>query len=175
MRRRNFLTVAASTAVGGCLSELPGTGPPIDVDCPSFSEGVDPVCAHTASNPPLVLRPSSWKLPKGSGVALTFTVSNEADATARVTSVPSLKRRTDDGWKHQWPMVKTGDASELEPGATYSWEFDFYREETTRDTDENVGLYALEAGTYAAVVGAKLGDRSLECIAPFEVEASGDE
>ncbi|WP_435179767.1 hypothetical protein [Halorussus sp. AFM4] len=177
MRRRRFLALAGSTAsatataaaTAGCLSALPGAGPPIDVGCPSFSADAESVCAHTASSPPVVLRPSSWTLSAGSGVALEVTFSNESDRDAHTGQFPSLKRREDGEWTHVWPMVKSGSGPTVAPGGSYSWEFRFEKERPAHESDENVDLYALDPGTCALVLGAGVGDRSYHCVAPFEV------
>ena len=179
MRRRTLLEALGTLgllALGGCLSKLPGSGPPIDAECPTLSDNAESVCAHTDSafsDPPLALRPDSWRLESGSGVSLTFAFENESDRAAKFAAFPSLKRRTDDGWKHVWPIVVPPLERRIEPGASYSWEFLFYKEGATGDADETVDLYALDPGTYAAVVAAELGDRTVQCVAPFEVGAEG--
>lgn len=173
MNRRTLLGVVGSLAIGGCLSDLPGFGPPVDAECPTLSENADSLCAHTASDPPLALRPSSWHLESGSGVSLTVTLENGSDRAAEFVEFPSLKRRTDDGWKHVWPIVLPPLEHRFEPGGTYSWEFLFYEEQATSDADETIDLYELDPGTYAAVVAAELGDRTVQCVAPFEIGGEG--
>jgi hypothetical protein len=168
VRRRTFLAFATSTALGGCLSDPSGDYAPVDVDCPTLLEDADSLCAHTG-DPELALRPSSWELADGANVSVKFALSNDADETARVADFPSLKRRADDGWEHVWPMLTPTLEKRLQAGSSYSWEFTFYKEGTEYDADEHVELYELEPATYAAVVGAELGDRPVQCVAPFEV------
>ena len=179
MNRRTLLALVGSLtgafAVSAYLSDSGEPEPSVDVGCPSFADEADSLCAHTASGPPLALRPSSWQLPSGSNVSLTFELSNESDATVRFASVPSLKRRVDGEWKHAWPMVAPKLTNRLEPGASFSWEFAFYEEETTTSADERVALFALDPGTYAAVLVAELGDRPVRCVAPFEVGTAASE
>lgn len=176
MNRRTLLALVGSLtggiAVGAYLSDSYGTEPPVDAGCPSFADGADSLCAHTADDLSLALRPSSWRLDSGSNVALTFELTNESDATVRFASVPVLKRRTDDEWKHVWPMVTPKLTNRLEPGASFSWEFAFYAERTTTAADERVAMFALDPGTYAAVLTAEFGDRTVQCVAPFEVGES---
>lgn len=170
MNRRTLLALVGSFAASGCLSSVPGVGPPIDAGCPSLADEADSLCAHTAFDPPLELRPSSWQLSSGSNVSLRFELSNESETAARFATVPSLKQRVDDEWKHVWPMLMPKLTNRLEPGTSFSWEFTFYKEETAFDTDERVELFALDPGTYATVLVAELGDRTVQCVAPFEVE-----
>jgi hypothetical protein len=168
VNRRTLLGTLGTLAAAGCLSDVPGVGPPVDADCPALSDGADSLCAHTG-DPPLALRPSAWELADGANVSLKFTLENESDRAAEFVGFPSLKRRVDDGWKHLWPLVLPPLEHRVEPGNAYSWEFLFYAEDAAHDADERVDLYELEPGTYAAVVGAELGDRPVQCVAPFEV------
>ena len=171
MNRRTLLALAGSVALGGCLSNVPGVGPPVDVGCPSFADGVDSLCSHTA-DPKLELRPASWRLPRGKNVSLTFELTNRADRSARFAVVPALKRRDGEEWTHVWPIFDYKPERELEPGGSYSWEFLFGGDATTTEADEQVVLYGKERGTYAMVLNAALGDRTVQCVAPFVVEQS---
>jgi len=169
VNRRALLGTVGSVALGGCLSELPGTGPPVDASCPDLSDSVESLCSHTADPDP-ALRPSSWRLDDGAGVSVTFAFTNDTGGAARVDEFPSLKRRVDGGdWEHVWPMVLPQPDTDVASGSTYSWEFLFYEEESTDDADETVELFELDPGTYAAVVDAELDERTVQCIAPFEV------
>ncbi len=97
------------------------------------------------------------------------TFSNRSDREAHTGPFPSLKRREDGEWTHAWPMVKTGTGPDVASGGSYSWEFLFEKQESSRESDETVELYSLDPGTYALALGVGLGDRSFHCVAPFEV------
>jgi len=169
VNRRALLGTLGSVALGGCLSSLPGSDPPVDAPCPDLSESAESLCSHTADPDP-ALRPSSWHLDDGAGVSVTFTLSNDTGVAARADDFPSLKRRVDGNeWEHVWPMVLPQPGTEVASGSAYAWEFLFYAEESTDDADETVTLFELDPGTYAAVVDAELGDRTVQCVAPFEV------
>jgi len=169
VNRRALLGTLGSVALGGCLSELPGTGPPVDAACPDFSDAAESLCSHTADPDP-ALRPSSWRLDGGAGVSVTFTLSNDTGNAARVSEVPSLNRRVDEGgWEHVWPMVVPDAGTRVASGSTHSWEFLFYEEGSSDDADETVSLFELDPGTYAAVVDAELDARTVQCVAPFAV------
>lgn len=174
MNRRTLLGTLGTLATAGCLSDVPGVGPPVDADCPDFSEEADSLCAHT-DDPALSLRPSSWELADGSGTSLKFTLSNDADETATFAEIPMLKYRTDGEWRHGWPMRVPPLNKQLDPGSSYSWEFAFDKQEADYGVDERVELYELQPRTYGMLLDAELGDRWVQCVAPFEVGDGGGE
>jgi len=138
--------------------------------CPAVRANVDEtVCAATAGDAPVVLRPSATRVE--SPGTLRFVLANGGDATLGLNPYDwAVHRRGDDGWAKVAPDAVVQPWFEVPPGESMTWELQVGAANATPEDVRVAGPLDLDSGVYAfSVVAARDESTRTAYVARFRV------